>query len=78
MRLAVALSADLVLMDEKEGRQCAAMLGIRTIGVLGVLIVAKHAGVFSAMKDEITKLRKDAGFFIGKALEARLLGEVGE
>lgn len=78
LRLALALAADRVLMDEKEGRQRAAILGIRTIGVLGVLIAAKHAGVIPALEDEIIKLRQDAGFFIAKALEVRLLGEVGE
>jgi predicted nucleic acid-binding protein len=78
LRLALALRADRVLMDEKEGRQRAATLGIRTIGVLGVLIVAKDAGVIPALKDEITRLRQDAGFFIATALETRLLTAVGE
>jgi uncharacterized protein len=78
LRLALCVAADGVLMDEKEGRQCAASLGIRTIGVLGVLISAKQSGSLSSLRGEIETLRRDAGFFVDKALESRVLGMVGE
>ena len=78
LRLALSLSADCVLMDEKEGRQSAASLGIRTIGVLGILLAAKNTGSLLMLKDEIDKLRRDAGFFISGALEAQLLAAAGE
>jgi predicted nucleic acid-binding protein len=78
LRLALWLAADRVLMDEREGRLRAAMLGIRTIGVLGVLIAAKHSGLIPTLKDALTKLRHDAGFFIAKSLEAQALAAVGE
>jgi len=44
LRLAIAIGADAVFLDEKEGRQRAALLRLRTSGVIGVLIVAKRAG----------------------------------
>lgn len=78
LRLALAISADRVLMDEQEGRQRATTLGIRTIGVLGILLAAKQAGALPSLKDEILKLRRDAGFFIAKPLEAQLLAAAGE
>ena len=78
LRLALSVAADGVLMDEKEGRQCATSLGIRTIGVLGVLIAAKHAGSIASLRDEIDRLRRDAGFFVDKALESQVLARVGE
>jgi hypothetical protein len=78
LRLALSTTTDCVLMDEKEGRQCAANLGIRTIGVLGVLIAAKYAGSIASLHTEIEKLRRDAGFFVDRPLEARVLALVGE
>jgi predicted nucleic acid-binding protein len=78
LRLALTISANAVLIDEKEGRQCAASLGIRTIGALGVLISAKQSGSVSSLRREIERLRRDAGFFVDKALETRVLVTVGE
>ena len=78
LRLALSLTADGVLMDEKEGRQRAAILHIRTIGVLGVLIAAKQSGAIPSLQAEIHKLRRDAGFFVDRPLERRVLGIVGE
>ena len=78
LRLALALSADHVLMDEKEGRQCAAILGLPTIGLLGVLIAAKRAGVVSSLRVEIGRLRREAGFFVDAALETQVVEAAGE
>jgi predicted nucleic acid-binding protein len=46
--------------------------------VLGVLIAAKHAGSIASLHTEIEKLRRDAGFFVDRPLEARVLALVGE
>lgn len=78
LRLALATTSSRVLMDEKEGRECAASLHIPTIGVLGILITAKHAGSISSLRTEIANLRRDAGFFVGRHLELRVLAMVGE
>jgi uncharacterized protein len=78
LRLALSTSTDAVLMDEKEGRQCAASLGIRTIGVIGILISAQQSGSVPSLRSEIEKLRRDAGFFVDKSLETRVLAMVGE
>jgi hypothetical protein len=78
LRLAIAITADAVLMDEKDGRQCAAMLGLRTIGVIGVLIVAKQTGKVPSVAAEIAKLRSEAGFFVDERLELQALALAGE
>jgi predicted nucleic acid-binding protein len=78
IRLAMAVSADYVLIDEKEGRRCAFALGIRAVGLLGILIRAKQSGAVESMRLEIDKLRRHAGFFVGSDLEARVLAMVDE
>lgn len=78
LRLALSSAADGVLMDEKEGRQRAAILHIRTIGVLGVLIAARQSGAIPSLRAEIERLRREAGFFVDRPLEARVLAMVGE
>lgn len=78
LRLVLSTTTNCVLMDEKEGRQCAAILGIRTIGVLGILIAAKQSGSIPSLRAEIDKLRRDAGFFVDKSLELRVMAMVGE
>jgi predicted nucleic acid-binding protein len=65
-------------MDEREGRKCAESLGIRTIGVLGILIAAKRSGAISSLRAEIEGLREGAGFFVDRVLERRVLEMVGE
>lgn len=78
LRLALSTETKCVLMDEKEGRQCAESLGIRTIGVLGILITSKQSGSISSLRTEIDKLRQEAGFFIARPLEPQVLAIVGE
>ena len=78
LRLALAISADHVLIDEKEGRQRATGLGLHAIGVLGVLLAAKHATAIPSLRAEIEKLRRAAGFFVDRSLETRVLAMAGE
>lgn len=42
---ALELKADLLLLDEKRGRLIAQRLGLKFIGLLGLLIEAKHKGI---------------------------------
>jgi predicted nucleic acid-binding protein len=42
------LNAELLLVDEERGRAIAQRLGLRVIGLLGVLIEAKHRGLIDA------------------------------
>jgi predicted nucleic acid-binding protein len=76
--LATDVKADVVLIDEQEGRQIAARTGLSVIGVLGILLRAKLRGEISALKPEILALRVNARFFIASSLEARILLAAGE
>lgn len=62
--LAVELEAELLLMDESLGRETARHLGLRFIGIIGVLIEAKHTARVTAIKPYLDALREKAGFHI--------------
>jgi len=76
--LAIELRAALLLMDERRGRIVASRLGLKFIGLLGVLIEAKHRGLISAVKPILDDLVTRAGFWISKRLYARVLQAAGE
>jgi uncharacterized protein len=76
--LACQLKADVLLMDEKRGREAARRFGLTVAGALGELIHARHAGWIPNVRDEIRKLRTEAGFFVDAAVEKFILSQVGE
>lgn len=76
--LAYEQKADLLLMDEHDGRAAAQRLGLALTGVLGILRRAKQEGLISSLKFEINRLRHEAHFFIAPKLEEALLHSVGE
>jgi predicted nucleic acid-binding protein len=75
---ATELKADIVLIDEQEGRQLAFRTGLAVTGVLGILLRAKHAGEIAAIKPEIALLRSKARFFVSPSLETKILSAAGE
>ena len=76
--LATDLKADIVLIDEQEGRQLASKAGLAVTGVLGALLRAKRRGEIAAVKPEIDLLRSKARFFVSPLLEAKVLVAAGE
>lgn len=76
--LALELSANFLLIDEKAGRAAAQKAGLDVVGVLGVLSEAKRAGLVSSVADMIRELREIASFRISRALELRVLRDAGE
>ncbi|RXM01258.1 DUF3368 domain-containing protein, partial [Citrobacter sp. AAK_AS5] len=62
--LAVECPPPFVLMDEKEGRRAAQRLGLKTVGVVGVLIEAKAHGLIAEVGPLRERLRQEAGFFL--------------
>lgn len=75
--LAQELAADLLLIDEHMGRVIAARLGIRIIGLLGVMVEAKHRGLIREVKPLVDALI-NLGFRIGEDLYERVLQAAGE
>ena len=76
--LASEIKAELLLMDERLGRETAHYLGLRYIGLIGVLIEARHKGLISAVKPHLDALRDMAGFRIRDELYLRVLRDEGE
>lgn len=76
--LALELGAELMLLDEKEGRHAAQRLGLRVLGVAGVLLEAKAKGALKAVRPQLDALRQIAGFYIGEPLYQAVLALAGE
>jgi len=76
--LAVEVKADLLLMDERLGRETAQHLGCRVTGVIGVLVEAKRKGILPKVKSPLDALRDEAGFRVSERPCARVLGDAGE
>jgi hypothetical protein len=75
--LAQELNAEWVLMDEKAGRRKLTEMGINKIGTLGILLRAKSAGLLSAVRPDIEKLRAQH-FSISQAVIDAILKEANE
>jgi predicted nucleic acid-binding protein len=76
--LSIEMKADLLLIDEREGRIVARQAGLRVRGVLGILLRAKATGKIPSIRTEIEALRNRAGFFVAPRLEAEILRSAGE
>jgi len=66
--LGLEIGATLVLMDERDGRHRAQRLGLRTMGVVGVLLRAKECGFLLAVRPSLDALRSQAGFWLSEAV----------
>jgi predicted nucleic acid-binding protein len=78
LALAVEIHADAVLIDERRGHEMAQRLGLRTVGILGLLIQAKSTGLLPAVVPVLEALRRDAGFWISESLRQQVLRLAGE
>jgi uncharacterized protein len=78
LSLAVEIHADAILLDERRGHEVAVELGLRTIGILGILLQAKHARILPVLKPIMNSLQRDAGFWISESLREQVLRLAGE
>jgi len=76
--LALEIGAEMLLMDEKLGRETARHLGLRYIGLIGTLVMAKRKGLIGAVKPHLDMLRDIAGFRVDAALYAHVLKDQNE
>lgn len=70
--------ADFLIIDERSGRQVAEQLGVRCVGLVGVLLMAKSAGYISNLKIVLDRLEKVAGFYLSQNVKAKALAAAGE
>lgn len=77
IELACVKKADLVIIDEKLGRNHAEFLGLKVTGTLGVLLKAKQAGLIPSFAAMAEKMRAQ-GIRYSPALVARLAASIGE
>lgn len=78
LSLAVEIHADAVRIDERRGHEVATQLGLRTIGILGILLRAKSAGHLPAVRPVLDALQREAGFWLSEPLRKQVLSAAGE
>lgn len=76
--LALEFNADLVIIDEKIGRQTASHFGLNYIGLVGVLKEAKVKGLIKEVKRYLDELRNIAGFWLKNDLYQSILEDEQE
>jgi hypothetical protein len=76
--LALEIEADAVLIDEADGRRAARQVGLTTIGVVGILVRARMAGLLPAIAPIFDQLQQKANFWLAPHVQADALRSVGE
>lgn len=76
--LALEQDADVVLLDERRGRQRAEALGLRVTGAVGLLVEAKRQGHLAQVRPVLDALREEAGFWVSDRLYRRVLALADE
>ena len=75
-REAIALALELrpghIVVDDLPARRLARALGLRVVGTLGILLVAKHRGLIDRVRPSLDDLVKNS-FFVGPDLYEELL-----
>jgi len=66
--LAREIRADVILIDEDLGRKIALRYQLQPLGILGILLKAKQAGLITPVKPLMDELMQTARFFIGTKL----------
>jgi predicted nucleic acid-binding protein len=76
--LAIEVNADVLLVDERKGRKVAAAMGLRVMGLLGILAEAKRGGLIDRMEPLLDELIEHADFWVDADLRTSILKEAGE
>ena len=75
--LAIEVDARYLLIDERRGRKMASRYGLKIVGVLGILALAKREGILPEVRGTLDDLVA-AGFRISDSLYRVVLEEAGE
>jgi predicted nucleic acid-binding protein len=66
-----------VVLDDRAGRRCAEAHGLRVLGTLGVVVLAKRIGRIAAARPIIEELRR-AGLYVKDDVIVDALRRAGE
>jgi hypothetical protein len=75
--LAIEKNADLVILDDREGRKIARSRGLSVTGTIGVLVEARERSLIPSIRPELDRLI-EAGMWLNEAFYHRILQEFGE
>ena len=75
--LALEQKADLVLMDDYDGRAMAKEYNLKVVGTIGILLKAKLEGKTISLRHDLDVLRKN-GFWLSEELYLKLIAEANE
>ena len=76
--LSQEIHADLLLIDERKGTEVARSFGIRTIGLLGVLLLSKQKKLIPLVQPILHELIANTTFRITKILYTNVLKQANE
>lgn len=77
LALAIERDADLVVLDDQEGRRVAKRRGLSVTGTIGILVEARSTGHIDSLRRELDRV-VEAGLWISESFYERLLQEFGE
>ena len=75
--LALEQKADLVIMDDYDGRAMAKEYNLKVIGTIGILLKAKLEGKTISLKNDLAILKRN-GFWLSEELCLKLIKEANE
>lgn len=76
--LAYELNADYLAIDERAGRRTAKALGLKIIGLVGILIRGKNAKIIEKVKPILDDLISNANFYLGEKFYQKIIEDLGE
>ena len=65
-------------VDERKGRRLAAREGVPVIGLLGVVLLARHNRTIPSARALIERLQEEAGMYLAENIKEAALISVGE
>jgi hypothetical protein len=76
--LALQRSSPHVIMDETDGRARAKAMGLKPVGLLGILLRAEQDGQIVSVRQAMQALRQEIGFYIADELFVSILKSASE